>query len=109
MEAGWFYSRIWLSFSNLQQIVPQVDERARGAGEAALAALHVEHEDHQLDGPKRDDEGDPQGARRQQLRLRAAREVPAPVRPRRPQHGQPGAVGDGGLQAAAALPQWRPF
>lgn len=47
------------------------------------------------------------GARREQLRLRAARAVPAAVRARRPQRGLPGAVGDRGLQAAATVAQRR--
>ena len=48
------------------------------------------------------------GPRLQQLRLRAAREVPPPLRARRPQHGLAGPVGDRGLQVAATLAQRRP-
>ncbi|XP_077537658.1 MAP/microtubule affinity-regulating kinase 3-like isoform X12 [Haemaphysalis longicornis] len=77
----------------------------RGAGEAALAALHVEHEDDLVAGPRGDHAGDPQGAGPQQLRLRAAREVPAAVRARGPQHGLTGPVGDRGVQAAAPVAQ----
>ena len=49
-----------------------------------------------------------QGARYQQLRLRAARAIPAALRARRPQHGLVGAVGDRGVQAAEAVTQRRP-
>lgn len=68
----------------------------------------MEYEDHQLHGALRHHAGDSQGARRQQLRLRAAREFPAPLRPRRRARREPGAVGDGGVQAAAPLAQRRP-
>ena len=65
----------------------------------------MEHEDDELDGPERDDARDPQDPRREQLRLRAARPLPVAVRARRPEHRQPRPVGDGGVQAAAALAQ----
>lgn len=67
----------------------------------------MEYEDHQLHGALRHHAGDSQGARRQQLRLRAAGELPAFLRPRRRAGREPGAVGDGGLQAAAPLAQRR--
>lgn len=67
----------------------------------------MEYEDNQLNGPQRHDARDTQGARYQQLRLRAAREVPPALRARRPQHRLAGAVGDGGVQAAAPLAQRR--
>uniref|UniRef100_G1TLC6 Microtubule affinity regulating kinase 2 n=1 Tax=Oryctolagus cuniculus TaxID=9986 RepID=G1TLC6_RABIT len=78
-------------------------------GQAALAALHVEHEDHELHGAQRDDAGDPQGAGRQQLPERAAREVHAAVRARRAGPRGLRAVGDGGVQTAAALAQRGPL
>lgn len=65
------------------------------------------HEDHLEPGPLRDHGGDTQGAGRQQLRLRAAGALPAAVRARRPQHRQPGPVGDRGVQAAQAVAQRR--
>lgn len=78
-----------------------------GLGQAALASLHLVHEDHVVHGAHGDDARDPQGARLQQLRVRAARALHAAVRV-----GQPGPrrlrpVGDGGVQAPAALPQRR--
>lgn len=67
----------------------------------------MEYEDHQLHGALRHHEGDSQGARRQQLRLRTTREFPASLRPRRRARRKPGPVGDGGLQASPSLPQRR--
>lgn len=69
----------------------------------------MEHAHHQLHGTGRDPARDPQGPGRQQLRLRAAGELPPPVRPRRRPGGEPGAVGDGGVQAPEALAQRRPL
>lgn len=79
----------------------------KGLSQASLSSLHVVHEDHVVHGARGDDARDPQGARLQQLRVRAARALHAAVRV-----GQPGPrrlrpVGDGGVQAAAALPQRR--
>lgn len=45
------------------------------------------------------------GSGRQQLWLRAEREVPAAVCPRRPQHWLTGPVGDRGVQVAASFTQ----
>ena len=90
-------------------------KRLRGAegGEQGfqtpLAALHLVHEDHQLHGAGGHDARDPQGAGRQQLRLRAARALPAVLCPRRRPAGQPGPMGDGGVQAAPPLAQRGPL
>lgn len=62
-------------------------------------------EDHLEPGARGDNGRDPQGAGREQLRLRAARAVPVAVRARRSEHGQPRAVGDRGLQAAPIVAQ----
>ena len=49
------------------------------------------------------------GTGRKQLRLRAARALPAAVRARRPAGRVPRPVGDRGVQAAKALSQRRPL
>ena len=101
------------SFASLPLPSPTQSQRFRGAQggrkgqQAPLAALHVEHEDHLLHGAGRHDARDPQGAGRQQLRLRATRALPAPLRPRRRSRREPGPMGDGGVQAAPPLPQRR--
>lgn len=79
----------------------------RTGRQASLATFHLEHEDHLIHGAHRDDEGDPKGPGRQQLRLRAARTLPAVLRPRRRAAGQPGPVGDGGVQVAPFVSQRR--
>lgn len=67
----------------------------------------MEHEDDLVHGTIRHDARDPQGAGRQQLRLRAARAFPASLRPWRRPRREPRPVGDGGVQTAPPLPQWR--
>uniref|UniRef100_A0A8C3Q6W3 Serine/threonine-protein kinase MARK2 n=1 Tax=Geospiza parvula TaxID=87175 RepID=A0A8C3Q6W3_GEOPR len=83
--------------------------RRRARRQAALAALHVEHEDHELAGARGDAARDPQGAGRQQLPLRAPGALRAALRPRRPRARLLRAVGDGGVQTAPALAQRRPL
>lgn len=83
--------------------------QSEGLGQATLAPLHLVHEDHIIHGAHGDDARDPQGARLQQLRVRAARVLHAAVHV-----GQPGPrrlcpVGDGGVQAAAPVTQRRPL
>lgn len=81
--------------------------RAQRPSEASLAPFHVEHEDHLFHGARRDDEGDSEGAGRQQLRVRAAGALHAAVHGRQPRPRRLRAVGDGGVQAASPLAQRR--
>ncbi|XP_071275990.1 serine/threonine-protein kinase MARK2 isoform X2 [Agelaius tricolor] len=81
----------------------------RARRQAALPALHVEHEDHELAGARGDAARDPQGAGRQQLPLRAPGALRAALRPRRARARLLRAVGDGGVQTAPALAQRRPL
>lgn len=76
---------------------------------ASIAPLHLEHEDDERNGSKRHHPRDPEGARSEQLRLRAERAIPAALRPRWPKNRLGRPVGDGGLQAASSLPQRGPL